>query len=333
MQKLPTPPLFRITPCSTLRYALASLILAMLAACQPAPQQPLRVAAHPWPGYESIHLAQSLKYLDPTLVRTVDMTSSTQTSMALRNATVDAGMLTLDEVISLLQDGLDLRVVLVMDISNGADVVMARPEITSLQALRGKRIAVENGGVGAVMLDAVLEAAGLNISDITVISKTSNEHADAYLKDMTGAVVTFEPTRSKLLQHGAHILFDSSRIPGRIVDVLVVRADAMTEHKQALKSLVAAHFKALDYQARQPQDAARHLAPYLGVKEAEVAAQYDGMKLPSLADNQALLSGTSPILKNSAANLASLMLRNKLLQQAVNTEHLAEPMFLPRDTK
>lgn len=314
-------------------YTLAVLGLTMLTGCHPAPQKPLRVATILWPGYESIHLAQSLGYINPQSIRLVEMAHNGQASMALRNATADAAMLTLDETLYLLQDGVDLRVVLVMDISNGADVVMARPEITTLQDLRGKRVAVENGGVGAVMLDAMLEAANLKIGDIIVVSKTGNEHTDAYIKDMTDAIVTFEPMRSTLLKQGAHILFDSSRIPGRIIDVLAVRADVMSEHKQALLSLVAAHFKALDYQTSQPQDAARRLAPFLGVKENEVSAQYDGLKLPTLADNQALLAGTSPILKTSTANLANLMLQHKLLQRSVNTEHIAEPMFLPQEIK
>jgi NitT/TauT family transport system substrate-binding protein len=143
------------------------------------------------------------------------------------------------------------------------------------------------------------------------------------------ALVTFEPVRSELLKLGAHILFDSSQIPGRILDVMVVRADKMTEHAQALKELIAAHFRALEYQARQPQDAAKRIAPYLRIPEAEVAAQYDGIKIPSLAENHSLLSGSQPKLTATALELADLMLRHKLLAHPVNAGNLVEPRFLP----
>jgi NitT/TauT family transport system substrate-binding protein len=135
--------------------------------------------------------------------------------------------------------------------------------------------------------------------------------------------------RSALLKQGAHILFDSRSIPDRIMDVLVVRADRIPEHTRALKELVAAHFRALDYQIQQPQDAAKRIAPYLGVPEAEVAPQYDGIKIPNLEENYAFLSGTQPGLQTTAAYLSNLMLRHKLLKHSVNTEHLTEPMFLP----
>ena len=101
-----------------------------------------------------MHLAQSLKYFDTKQVRLVELANASQSSQAMRNGTVDAAMLTLDEVLNLKQNGLDLRIVLVMDVSNGADVLMANPSIAKLADLRGKRVGVESSAVGAVMLDA-----------------------------------------------------------------------------------------------------------------------------------------------------------------------------------
>jgi NitT/TauT family transport system substrate-binding protein len=254
------------------------------------------------------------------------MSNSSQILQGVRNGTLDASFSTLDEALGLIQDGVDLRVLMVMDVSNGADVVMVRPGIVSL---RGKRVGAENTAVGAIMLDAALEASGVSLKDIRIIAATIDEHLNFYKSGKVDALVTFEPVRSELLKQGAHILFDSSQIPGRILDVMIVRTDKMAEHAQALKELIAAHFLALDYQARQPQDAARRIAPYLGVAEAEVSAQYDGIKIPSLAENHSLLSGSQPKLTATAVELAELMLRHKLLAHAVNARDLAEPRFLP----
>ena len=311
-------------------YVLLMLtILACLIGCAPVPETPLRVATITWPGYESLHLAQSLDYFQPAQIRLAEMSNASQVSLALRNGIVEAAFITLDEALGLMQDKIDLRVIAVVDISNGADVVMARPGIDNLQALSGKRVAVENGAVGAIMLNALLEASGLKVSDIQLITATVDQHAKIYQSGKVDVVVTFEPVRSKLLKQGAHILFDSSRIPGRILDVLVVRADQIDSHRQGLKDVVAAHFRALDYQAKHPQDAAKRIAPYLGVPESEVAAQYAGIKIPSLAANHTYLSGAQGTLKATADDLAKLMLNHKLLVHEVNTDLLSEPMFLP----
>ena len=290
-------------------------------------QKPLlRVASNVWPGYETLYLARSLGYYDDKEIRLVEMPSTSQVSQALRNNMIEAACLTLDEAISLIQDGIDLRVVLVMDVSHGADVVMARPGIDTLQALRGQRIGVENAAVGAVMLDAALQAGGLQTKDLTIVPLTVNEHNAAYLAGTIDAAVTFEPILSQLLQAGAHILFDSSQIPGRIVDVLVVRAEIADRYHKALKGLVTGHFRAREYLAAQPQDAEKRLAPRMGDNGL---AQFTGLRLPDLKENRNLLDGNPPRLKITAGELADLMLHRGLLQRAVPVDHLADPSFLP----
>jgi NitT/TauT family transport system substrate-binding protein len=294
-------------------------------------QEPLlRVASNVWPGYETLYLARSLGYYDDKNIRLVEMPSNNQVSQALRNGMIEAACLTLDEALSLMQDGMDLRVVLVMDVSLGADVVLARPEIDSLKALRGKRIGVENAAVGAVMLDAALQAGGLQAQDVTIIPLTVDEHAAAYLAGKVDAAVTFEPVRSTLLKEGARILFDSSQVPGRIVDVLVVRSEIAAAHAEALKKVLKGHFLAREYLASQPQDAAKRMAPRLN---GDALAQFAGLNVPDLKENRELLGGNPPSLRNTAHELADLMLRRKLLQRPVSVERLADPSFLPEGNK
>ncbi len=305
---------------------------ALTASCTSASERPLRVATVPWPGYQPLLLAQSLGYVDTARVRLVELANNTQAAAAMRAGMVDAATVTLDEALVLLQDGVDLRVVLVMDASNGADAVLARPEIATLPALRGKRIAVEAAAVGAVMLDAVLSEAGLSSADIRLVTLPVNLHAHAYAEHMVDAVVTYEPVRSQLLALGARVVFDSRQIPGRIVDVLAVRAEAMENHRAGLTQLVAAHFRALDYLSRQPADAYRRIAPYLRVAPDLVRPQFDGLALASLADNGVQLSGASPTLPGQMAALDTLMFRRNLLRMLVPLTHLVDDRFLPPAT-
>lgn len=302
----------------------------VLKGCSNRQEPLLRVASNVWPGYETLYLARSLGYYDDKNIRLVEMPSNSQASQTLRNGMIEAACLTLDEALFLMQDGMDLRVVLVMDVSHGADVVMASPEVDSLQALRGKRIGVENAAVGAVMLDAALQAGGLQAEDVTIIPLPVDEHADAYRAGRIDAAVTFEPVRSRLLTMGARVLFDSSQIPGRIVDVFVVRSEIAAAHTKALKELLQGHFRAREYLASQPQDAAKRMAPRLN---GDALAQFSGLKLPDIEANRDLLGGNSPALKITAGELADLMLQRKLLQKKVSVEHIADPSFLPAKNK
>lgn len=126
------------------------------------------------------------------------------------------------------------------------------------------------------------------------------------------AVVTFEPFRTKLLNQGARLLFDSRRIPGRIVDVLVVHADTVMTHPLALQDLLAGYFKAREHLAIQPEAASKRMAVRQGLSPAEVLASYDGLKLPELDENHSLLNGKPPQLQRNSKCACRIHARQKI---------------------
>lgn len=300
----------------------------LVSACAPQEPLPLRVATNVWVGYESLYLARSLGLYEASNIRLVEMQSASEVSRAIRSKRVEAAALTLDEALNLRQLGLDLRVVLVMDVSDGADALVARPDTRDLQQLRGKRIGVERGAVGALMLDAALDTAGLRVEDVQVVTVHADEHLPAWRKGRVDAVVTFDPMRSLLLQEGGHTLFDSRHISGRILDVLVVRADVLPRQDKALRRLLEGHFAALRHMREHPADAAARMAPRLGSAGVQ-AQQFAGLNLPGLADNRTWLAGPRPRLTHVAAQLQALMLDGRLLQKRMDLSRLAEAGFLP----
>ncbi len=304
------------------------LALALLvSACSPTPEPPLRIGTNVWPGYEPLYLARSLGYYKESSVNLVEMTSAPEVIQALRSGTLEGAALTLDEALTLLDDELDLKVILVMDFSHGGDVLLARPGIAALGDLRDKRIGVEQTAVGALLLDAALDAAGLRVSDVEIVYCAANEHVDCYWSG--DAVVTFEPIKTALLKQGAWQLFDSSRIPGRIVDVLVVHADSISTHPRSLEYLLAGYFKAREYLVDAAEDAGKRMAPRMALSPAEVLASFKGLRLLGLEENQTLLSGNPSQLQATASELAGFMLERKLLRNRLTIENLSDSRFLP----
>ena len=311
---------------------LTFLGLLLLNACEPAPSNVLKVGTNLWPGYESLYLAQNLGFFDNKPVKLIEMPSATEVSHAFRNKALDVAALTLDESLVLMQYVPDLRIILVMDVSKGADVLLARPTIDSLSELKGKRIGVENTAVGAILLDGALQAANLNVTDIDFLSITANGHESAYEKGLVDAIVTFEPYKSKLMSQGAVNLFDSAQIPGRIIDVLVTRQSVIDKHKESLKIIVAAHFQALEYIQQNPDDAALRIAPRLAVKKYEVMKQFDGISLTGLFENQRYLARNSRVLSKTVEELTALMSKKQLMFKSIDTSQLINDSLLPVKT-
>lgn len=310
------------------RNALALLACASLpafTACS-APLAPLRVGVIVFPGYELMFLARELGLIDPAKVRLVEMRANTDTMRALASSQLEAAAMTLDELMTARADGVDLRAVMVFDFSAGADVVLARDKVT-LDTLAGKRIGVEDGAMGAVMLSALLAAAGLTLDQITKVPLTLDRSEQALRQRTVDAVVTADPWAARLEKAGAKRIFDSTAIPGRIVDVLAVRADAVKTHGSAIRLLVAGHFAALQFWRKSPKEAALHMAARLGFEPDEVADLFRGLKLPDLAENAEMLRKGGRF-DATTQELQRVMLEAGLLPQSAAVRDLSDASFL-----
>jgi len=292
----------------------------------------LRIGAHPWPGYEMFYLAREKGWLDPESIRLVEMPSASDSIQALYAGSLEGAALTLDEVMMVAATGLDLKVVAVLDISLGADVLLAQSRYRSMAELKGKRIGVENSATGALMLEGALAAADLTVADIRPVYMTIDKHHHAFLQQEVDAVVTYEPVRTELLAAGARSLFDSSMIRGQIVDVLALRSDALADNRVAIQQLVTAHFRALQEMKKDPASASRIIAAQLGVSPDDVPEQYDKMEMPDPMANQSWLGGSHPQLDRTVLILQDIMRRNALLPATPISVSFADAQFLPRET-
>src|SRR4029078_10689108 len=131
-------------------------------------------------------------------------------------------VISLDELFGLAADGLQPRVVLVVDVSHGADVLVVRRGMRTMRDRAGKSVAVESGALGAFVLSRALALNGMQAGDVEVVHLESNGQTKAFEKGQVDGPVTFDPYRAQFLRAGAKTLFDSTQIPGEIVDLVAV---------------------------------------------------------------------------------------------------------------
>jgi len=311
-----------------LNYLLLTVVfVTMILSAGCNQEKVLRVGTNTWPGYETLYLARDLEFFSDQEIKMQELLSASDVMTAFKEGLLDVAALTLDEALSLLSEGVALKVFLVMDISAGADAVVARSDI-SLAELMGKTIGLEQTAVGAVMLDGILQKTGLQLSDIQVKHITPDQHVSMFNAGAIDAVITFEPRTSQLLKGDAKILFDSNDIPGRIVDVLVVKPEIIESSRGNLVKLVNAQFKALQILSSQPELAAAKMRYRLDVAETEVMSLFEGMKLPDRKENQAMFADNAAALQKTASHLADILNRASLIDSIVNTAELFEPSLL-----
>lgn len=314
-------------------YAGCFAIALTMQGCGWQADKPVSIAAHVWPGYELMFLARNEGWLDAKQVELVETASATDSLQALANGKVEGAALTLDEVLKARSQGIPLSVVMIFDISAGADVLIARPGIKKLADLKGHRVGYEAGALGALMLAEALHAGGLTKNDVKLVSLAINEQSNAWLHGQVDALATYEPVSSQLQEQGAVKLFDSRQIPNTIVDVLAVRSDMLDRgHANAIRHLISAHFIALDHLNHNPHDAAYRMATHLNLPEGEVLQAFKGLLLPDGINNRLVLTGSTPPLLDSARKLSALMVGEGLLHHDDSLAELLHGEFLPTAT-
>lgn len=324
-----TEPVSRRLSRRTLLAWAGSTPWAGLAGCaDPVPA--LRVGSIAFAGYELMFLARELGLLPERVVRLVEMRSNTDAMRALAAGQLEAAALTMDEMLTARAEGIDLRAILVLDVSAGADVVMGRPPLKHPADLLHHRIGVEDGAGGAIMLGAVLEAGRLKIDQVHKVPLTLDRSVELYRAGLVDAVVAADPWAGQLEALGAVRLFDSTAIPGRIVDVLAARADSFDTFEYALRQLVSAQFEALALLRSHPDQAYRLVAPRLrDVSLAGMGQLFKGLQLPDAADNRAMLRPGGS-LHASVRKLVSVMVHQSLLRRPIPLDDVLDDRFLPR---
>lgn len=317
------------------RAALRALAAALLPAgvlgsgCA-APAPLLRIGTQVWPGYELLYLARELG-MTPRPLRLVEFPSAQDVLDALKTGSLEGAGLTLDEVLQARAEGCDLRVVAVLDVSHGADVLLLRRGLEPATPLRGLRVGLEASASALLLLEAALAEAGLVPGDVRTLRLSSDEQVAALAAGRIDAVASFEPFASRMRAQGAVPVFDSSRMGERIVDVLAVRADVLDRQPAGVRALVSVHFQGLAAFEADRRAAAAAMRPRLQLSDAELLRTYDGLRLPGARENRAWLAGTPSRLEALAAELGAWMRERGLLEPGRPATPLADARFLPKE--
>ncbi len=292
----------------------------------------MRLGTSVWPGFESFYVARELNFWREDQIKLLEYTSTSELTRAFRNGTIDSGLLTLDEALLLVEDGQDIRILLVTDISNGADVILAKPDFHNVKDLRGHRIGAETTGVGAYMLFRALELAGLTPEDVDIVTLEFSEQQLALDRGLVDAVVTYEPVRTKLKSAGARQIFDSTRIPGEIVDVLVVRTSYLKASPDKARLLVESFYRAQRYAREQSEEFVRIAAARENVTSPQFRRSMTLLRVPDAQEGPAMLAGTPAPLQKQAKSLADVMSQRHLLLRPVDVSSMFEPRLRQRDS-
>ena len=223
----------------------AVMTAAVFSGCIRHSTSVLRIGTSVWPGYEPLFLAQKQNQFDPS-IQVVEYPGTREIHRAFSNRAVEAATVTLDEAVMIAQFQPDIRVIMAISFSNGADALLAQPHIPSIADLRGKRIGIEPNSVAVLLLARALEQAELGLGDIQAVPMRAIRAETVFRNGAVDGVILREPATTRVRNHGALTIFDSSQIPGEVVDVLIVRQESLRAQRETLVQLLRGWFRAVE---------------------------------------------------------------------------------------
>ncbi|MDF0732909.1 putative urea ABC transporter substrate-binding protein [Pseudomonas entomophila] len=148
--------------------------------------------------------------------------------------------------------GVDSTALIVGDFSNGNDGVVIKGVGKTVADLKGMDVNLVELSVSHYLLARALDSVGLKERDLKVVNTSDADIAAAFNTEQVQAVTTWNPMLGEVnARPGVTQVFDSSDIPGEILDLMVVNTQTLNDNPALGKALTGAWYEVMALMAEQ----------------------------------------------------------------------------------
>ncbi|MEO0757579.1 MAG: ABC transporter substrate-binding protein [Cyanobacteria bacterium J06648_16] len=239
-------------------------------------QETVKVSLFSWPGYGFWFIAQE-KNLVPGIELDISIIEDPYESFSLMTAgqldvtssTVEYGPIAADSDVP-------IKLVAYTNPSFGTDKIILGPDIQSPQDLKGKQVAVLEGGLSQIYMGIWLEENGLSIDDVEFVNLIMDDAVAAMLSGDVAAGEFWEPFGSQVLDglEGASVVATSSEDywinTALLADGMYMSQAFIEERPEAAKLAMQAYFAAVDFWKENPEEGNQIIADGLKFDPSDV---------------------------------------------------------------
>jgi NitT/TauT family transport system substrate-binding protein len=253
-----------------LRHGLAMALCAVvMAACGPASNNQASAPAAadpnrvytvawtiyagwmPWPYADQAGIVKKWADKYGVKIRIVQVNDYVESLNQFSAGKVDAvTSTTMDALTVPAAGGRDSTVLMIGDYSNGNDGIILKGS-DKLTDIKGRSVNLVENSVSHYLLARGLESVGLKLPDVKTLNTSDADIVAAFGAPQTTALVTWNPQLSEVKKMpGAHEVFDSSKIPGEILDTLIVDSTTLKANPNLGKALTGIWYETLALMSR-----------------------------------------------------------------------------------
>jgi NitT/TauT family transport system substrate-binding protein len=296
----------------------------------------VKIASLIWIGYGPFYVAEALDlykkhglsvklqmFSDPALI-----------PPALVGGSVQGAMVTYDQVIGQVAKGINHKVVMPIDYSNGGDAIVVSNSINKISEFKGKKVGFNPLSPSDFLLTYALKNNGLGEKDITPVSMTPEAVPAAMASGQLPVGVTYEPSLSQVLSQGGgkkfKVIFSSKDAPGLIADVLVFDDKYIKSNPKEINAIIKGYLDGLEFIKSKPDEAAKIIGKAMGVSAKEVKEQWAGVyNIPLKEMHKAFVKAKETTSYYASGEIISSLLKAKgQIDKIPTTEATIDPQFV-----
>lgn len=171
--------------------------------------------------------------------------------------------------------GVDSTALIVGDFSNGNDGVVLKGKSKSLADIKGQNVNLVELSVSHYLLARGLESVGMTEKDVKVVNTSDADIVAAYQTADVSSVTTWNPLLSEITASSdSSKVFDSSQIPGEIIDLLVVNSETLAANPKLGKALTGAWYEIMSVMSGADEKA-KNAREYMAKSSGTDLSGYD----------------------------------------------------------
>jgi NitT/TauT family transport system substrate-binding protein len=253
-----------------------------------------------WFGFAPVFVAQEEGYFasEDLEVTTAFDNDRANVLPAMATGSIECTMRTIGESMSRPRKADTTGTVIgTIDISVGADGVVASGDIKSVEDLIGKTMAGEINHPGTTLVQHALSQIGKSISDVNMQLIATDDSAAVFEDTSISAVATWEPMMSSIVKgssrEGTHVLLSSADYEGLITDVILVHTGDYNANPEKYAKFLRGIYRAVDLYNADPDKFIAISAPFFDTPPAEMKEALEGVKYTSYEESVAYLPSAS----------------------------------------
>lgn len=313
--------------------AVMAIIFTAAGCSKTEEKRAIKISINVWPGYAHAFIAQEKGVFEKNGVEVelVLKKEITESATLYRDGEVDGVFTLVPDVVMFNSEGIGAKIVYVADYSDTGDVIIGKPEYSSLADLEDKTVSFEGiNSFSHMFVLKALEKAGLTESNVRFENIPAHDVLTALEEGRIDAGHTWEPTKSQALRKGYKILGKAGDVPGIITDVLAFNSKIIKERPTDIQRIVKSILEARDFLYTNRDEALEIMSKAEEMSKEEMDQGIKGVHQPDLEENVEALkkSKKKTSLYGSGESIAEFYLNRGQLSHMPNFDEIIESKFV-----